>query len=193
MALMKMNNSKILSLLDKCTYYTKKTKINTILYYLFLPIAQFLELRVKRNIWNKQILEDFGNNTDVIEFLNTNEFALIDNDYFQKNDIIDGEFYFQLKQKELYVTLKQEFQDVFIKIIAEEFSVDYENYININVNLYTKEKQPIYEVTVQWYRNLFIKQNKTKLIYWFVIFAIAMMCGIYILQNITQNNYHNFL
>ena len=190
---MKMNNSKILSLLDKCTYYTKKTKINTILYYLFLPIAQFLELRVKRNIWNKQILEDFGNNTDVIEFLNTNEFALIDNDYFQKNDIIDGEFYFQLKQKELYVTLKQEFQDVFIKIIAEEFSVDYENYININVNLYTKEKQPIYEVTVQWYRNLFIKQNKTKLIYWFVIFAIAMMCGIYILQNITQNNYHNFL
>lgn len=174
---------KILSIIENPKY----SKLINIISTIFPFVRYFIEKKIYKEFWLNDILNNFFTNNDVVDFLNKNEFALIEGEikpkeivFLHKKDVIEtNEFYANKNFDLINAGVRKEFISVFVEIIQKEFNTDYENYVNLDTNVFIDEKSGLkcYEVIFRFYReNLLIKwYRKTKISLYFLCSLIILV------------------
>jgi hypothetical protein len=173
------------------------SKFVNFLINIFAPFFYLLEYIAYYYFWKKIVIFELLTNDVIVDFLDKNEFGLINNkSKISKCDLIESNQYFdRLSLEDSKIIIKKEFVETISELINKNISINIEDYITLIVETEKKvifEKnqrfaEKVYSVDIQFYRYYFLKILQKKTIYWFIYLGIVLLIGYFLINSININ------
>lgn len=188
---------KIIKILEKYDFiYDRSLKDSTkyrtckkIKYILFLPILYIFEGMYNTKIWNNFIKKTMITNDNIFQYLDNNDFELINNTFHKIELLSTNEFFDISDEKEAKKRILGYYITEITTLLDNNVNFDIESYLNLMVNVdikyvrshneYYKEK--IYEVYIQSARNYHWKKIKIYMIIWLLIVLLIIFACVFLI------------
>lgn len=171
---------KIYLLLEKFTDPSNKSKIDNLLYNIFIPFFFIMEWICLRHYWKKIVLNELLTSDAIVEFLDKQEFGFKNQIIYKADLLSSNEFFDRINMEEAKHIIKKEYVETFSKLLETNISLNIEEYINLLVNVEMKVinkndeiyREKIYTITIQFCRQFYFDFAKRKTKNWFIILLL---------------------
>lgn len=159
---------------------SKKYSILTII---FAPIFFLLHRKECKYFWDI-IINEFGDNDEIVKFFDRNEFGLTPLKIYKKDVIDDSSDLINYSTENLKEVIFKDYSQSLLQLFNKNCTIDVENYISllVDVELYRKDNSIIklYTVSIVYYRlNLYLSMKR--ILKWWCISLTIILSILYML------------